>query len=853
MYKNMSTISHIDIHNADLSVISQKKENQISEKSDKKPFILIGIIVALALITTIVLLIVILSKKEKKSSKKINIISSKPDNYYQIIELLVDGQEVGKRRNLQEKEKIQILGQNFDELNSINSIIYIDDKNVPFDKFISIESNTIVKVVIKFLEKISTFKEMFSECNKIKQISLINIETDLASDATSMFENCLSLTGVQFENMSMLNITNTSKMFQNCQSLNNIEIEGFSTNKTKDMSKMFKGCSSLNKTYFIENLSTSNAEYLNEMFSGCFSIKSLKLLGYDTSKAKNMSGMFKGMSNLEELELGSFHTEKVENMNDMFESCTSISSLNLSSFDTSMVTSMDRMFANCLSLTNLDVVSFVLTNCISFKNMFTNTTRKLMLEIEKNPELLEKVGYTWSEKDEISNKVKIPLDILFLIDATGSMQSVINKVKNETIYISVYLLEKRGMKKYDLSLGAIFYRDPIDSPEDINEVFDFNENTLDFKNFVNKIKADGGRDIPEDWAGAFNLAKNLTWRKNSTKFIVHIADAPGHGDGWTENDYFHAEEGKKTDEIITYFAKNNFSIAGFQVQNYFINSSISFYRAQELFKNNYNKNYFIQNFSVYEKDPNYFLNLTYNSFQNIFIDDVAIIKGEFPKWAESGAGAHYYAHTSYTTGYSKVAGFVILPDKLETHDYKRNAYISFGVRTYWNSIDTGIRSNGKGWCPYYYNEGNGNYSYFENNCSSKDTSIVGIELEVTLERMILFTVTFRDLNKNILGTFNWQINASEIMYYEENIPIFGFYRFASLVNNSTYDDQNDNTYMLGGKLTELTIVKNGVTNKWGMLSDDIAQAWKISSRRINISYTDNSDIFDIYHRFPEDD
>jgi surface protein len=130
-------------------------------------------------------------------------------------------------------------------------------------------------------------------------------------------------------------------------------------------------------------------------------------------------------------------------MNDMFESCTSISSLDLSSFDTSMVTSMDRMFANCLSLTNLDVRSFVLTVCISFIDMFTNTTRELMLEIEKNEELLRKAGNTWSENNnEDSNVVKIPLDILFLVDATGSMGGAINKVKMEIIYIAVNLLKK---------------------------------------------------------------------------------------------------------------------------------------------------------------------------------------------------------------------------------------------------------------------------------------------------------------------------------------------------------------------------------------------------------------------------
>ena len=57
--------------------------------------------------------------------------------------------------------------------------------------------------------------------------------------------------------------------------------------------------------------------------------------------------------------------------------------------------------------------------------MFSNTTRQLMLSIEKNEEVRIKAGMYWSEKE--TNITKVPLDILFLVDATGSMGALFKK------------------------------------------------------------------------------------------------------------------------------------------------------------------------------------------------------------------------------------------------------------------------------------------------------------------------------------------------------------------------------------------------------------------------------------------
>ena len=548
----------------------------------------------------------------------------------QCIEIFIEGNETNGRRNLEEfEEKIKIMGDSFDELGFSDALIFLDNEKVFFDKNISVKSSKSVKLIIKFYKKITTFKEMFSGCQRIKEVSIKDVETELVLETTSMFEGCSSLTGVKFENTGIYNITSTAKMFQKCSSLNRIEIENFSTNNTKNMSKMFDGCSSLENKTFIEGLSTDSAEILDGMLSGCSKITSLDLSGFNTSNVKDMSGMFKGMTNLEQLEISSFHTENVEYMSEMFESCSSIISLDLSKFNTEKVINMDRMFSSCLKLEEVDLTSFNLTSCNSTEYMFSNTTRELMLSIEKNEEILIRAGMTWSEKQTEFNYTKIPLDLLFLVDATGSMGWAIEKVKQSVVYIAVNILKKECVEIYNLSLAAVFYRDPIDSPSDIHEYFDFNENALEFKVFVINISAEGGADIPEDWAGAFNLSRKLSWRYDSYKFIIHIADAAAHGYDWIDprNPWdlnVYPEEGKKTDEIITYFARNNFSIAGFIIDDPYSFPRKSYKRAQTLFRSNGNYNYLFKKFSMSLSNET-FLNLVYDSF--LYIQNSAHLYG----------------------------------------------------------------------------------------------------------------------------------------------------------------------------------------------------------------------------------
>jgi len=153
-------------------------------------------------------------------------------------------------------------------------------------------------------------------------------------------------------------------------------------------------------------------------------------------------------------------------------------------------------------------------------------------------------------------------DIVYLLDATGSMGSYLAAARDQCINISDQL--KRELPQFDFNFGAVFYRDPVDCPGEKN-------NTYSLKNDVNKLKSElasesakGGGDTPEDWVGAYDMAlNNIAWR-NGTRLIIHIADAPAHGSQWCGSNN-HEEENSKLYPMIQKCVDKNIKIIGFQI------------------------------------------------------------------------------------------------------------------------------------------------------------------------------------------------------------------------------------------------------------------------------------------------
>ena len=78
-------------------------------------------------------------------------------------------------------------------------------------------------------------------------------------------------------------------------------------------------------------------------------------------------------------------------------------------------------------------------------------------------------------------------DIVFLIDATGSMESYIEAAKCTAEDLSKILRQK--FPETNFQYGYVFYRDPIDSFEDIHEIINLTDNVNSLPQKIGKIEA----------------------------------------------------------------------------------------------------------------------------------------------------------------------------------------------------------------------------------------------------------------------------------------------------------------------------------------------------------------------------
>jgi hypothetical protein len=154
------------------------------------------------------------------------------------------------------------------------------------------------------------------------------------------------------------------------------------------------------------------------------------------------------------------------------------------------------------------------------------------------------------------------MDLVFLIDATGSMASSLQGAHDKATSLARLLRDESP--DVDFSFGCICYRDPVDEATDRHEMLGLSPTVEDLVAFLAKVTAYGGGDTPEDWVGAYDLALHeLSWR-DGAKTIVHIADAPAHGSEW--GGWGHEEEGPKLVPLIQAIAKRRIVITAMDIR-----------------------------------------------------------------------------------------------------------------------------------------------------------------------------------------------------------------------------------------------------------------------------------------------
>ena len=132
----------------------------------------------------------------------------------------------------------------------------------------------------------------------------------------------------------------------------------------------------------------------------------------------------------------------------------------------------------------------------------------------------------------------VPLDVLFLLDSTGSMADEIDRIKDTLLSISARISDLPAQP--DLRLGMVSYRDRED--EYVTRVFDFDADAGRFSDTIRSVQADGGGDEPESLNEALHVALNKPdWRTgDAIRLVFLLADAPPHLD--YPQDYDYAEE-----------------------------------------------------------------------------------------------------------------------------------------------------------------------------------------------------------------------------------------------------------------------------------------------------------------------
>ena len=122
------------------------------------------------------------------------------------------------------------------------------------------------------------------------------------------------------------------------------------------------------------------------------------------------------------------------------------------------------------------------------------------------------------------NVPKLSLDLMFMIDTTGSMDDELSYIQKELEDVIKRVAETTNVS---IDLSVNFYRDYGD--DYVVRSFEFDSDIQKVLKILAEQEADGGGDFPEAVPDALDNAVNShQWRKDSEKLMFFVLDAPPH-------------------------------------------------------------------------------------------------------------------------------------------------------------------------------------------------------------------------------------------------------------------------------------------------------------------------------------
>ncbi|TNV83840.1 hypothetical protein FGO68_gene9920 [Halteria grandinella] len=134
----------------------------------------------------------------------------------------------------------------------------------------------------------------------------------------------------------------------------------------------------------------------------------------------------------------------------------------------------------------------------------------------------------YEEQKMLIQKVKksSSVDVLFIMDCTGSMKKYMDQAK--TTIIDIIKKVQQCFQGFTFRVGFVAYRDLHDKRYPNIEYIDFTTRIEAVQDFVGKVQALSGQDCAEDVIGGLNAGLKLKSNANLL-CCFFIADAPSHG------------------------------------------------------------------------------------------------------------------------------------------------------------------------------------------------------------------------------------------------------------------------------------------------------------------------------------
>jgi len=146
---------------------------------------------------------------------------------------------------------------------------------------------------------------------------------------------------------------------------------------------------------------------------------------------------------------------------------------------------------------------------------------------------IKEVPYTYSRSNDTvdinmdgSIERSDILEIMFVIDTTGSMSDELEYLKSEIKDV----IESVATENSDavIRIALLFYRDVGD--DYVTRYFDFTTDINEVCDNISDQSAEGGGDYPEAVHSALDEAMLKNWSDNATRLLIHVLDAPPHSE-----------------------------------------------------------------------------------------------------------------------------------------------------------------------------------------------------------------------------------------------------------------------------------------------------------------------------------